>query len=240
MSTYSYGGYEQERQRRAAERAAAPKQCPHCKTPINQNLSEWDKVRYHCGSDRCRQAAYRKNRAERKRIEREETNRRIDDYAAKLPQEQRAAIVEAKSRLMQFDYDQGHNIMWRVVQVVEAQRCRHDRIQQLEQNAALWQRRAEASERQLKERIAELEAELELFNGLQATIHGIAQRQLEKQPDPPAQTTPAPEAEPEDEDRARVLATLKQAGLKPYTGQEDQDGEEADDTEGYDEEDPEE
>lgn len=234
--------YEQERQRKAAERERAPKECPHCGAAINQRLSEWDRVRYHCGADKCRKATSRANIAERKRIEREEISKQIDDYAAQLPADQRAAILQAKGLLMQADYDQGHNLMLAVIEVLKAQRCKHDRIKQLEENAAIWKRRALASEEQLNARIKELEEEIQLFNALEATIHGIAAYQLQQQPDPPAQTTPAPEAAQPDPDRARTLAVLAQAGIKPYgSKQEDEDGTEGYEGEEYDEEeDPEE
>ena len=127
------------------------------------------------------------------------------------------------------------------MKVIEAKRCKHDRIAELEANAALWQRRAQASERQLKERIAELEQELELFNSLHNSIHGIAQRQLEKQPDPQERQPSAQEPEPEDDDRARVLATLAHIGIKPIEQALAEQDSEDDDPEGYEgDEEPEE
>ncbi len=139
MSTYHYSGYEQERQRRKAEWEAAPKACPHCDAPINQQFSAYgtDKPRKHCGSDKCRKAASRAGIAERKRREREKATSRIDEYAAQLPADQHKAVVEAKHVVMQADYDQGHTIMRQVIEVIEAQRCKHDRIAQLEENAAI-------------------------------------------------------------------------------------------------------
>src|SRR6266496_4047355 len=222
---YRTNPYEQERQRKAAERAAAPKKCPHCEAPINQNLSEWDRVRYHCGSDRCRKAVSRANIAERKRQERSATRARILQYCEQqLDRDQKNAVMEMCDLVMAFDYHNGHNIALEVVKVIENKRCKHDRIAQLEQNAAIWKRKAQASEQQLKARIKELEEELELFNGLETLIHGIAARQLERQPDPPeSRPAAAPEPEREDPDRARVLATLAHIGIQPYTGQEDPD-----------------
>lgn len=229
--------YKRERERRAEERKNAPQQCPHCSTPINQHLSEWDRIRYHCGADKCRKAASRANQAERKRQERTATRARILQWCETwLDAEQRRAVMEMCDLLMSYDYQNGHKIALQVTKVIDDRRCKHDRIAQLEQNAALWQRRAQASERQLKERIAELEAELEIFTTLHNTIHGIATDQLRKQPDPQERQPSA--QEPEDEDRRAVLATLAQAGIKPYTGQEE------DDTENYEgdeyEDDPEE
>ncbi len=127
MSTYDY---EQERQRRRAEWESAPKTCPYCHSSINQRVSEYSnglprRPRKNCGSDRCRQATSRKDRAERKRIEREQTAQRIDRYAARFPKEQRAALLRAKTLLMWCDYDQGHNVMWQVIRVIETQRCKH-------------------------------------------------------------------------------------------------------------------
>jgi hypothetical protein len=215
-----YGTYsQQENRRREEERKRAPQQCPHCGTPINQNLGAWDKPRQHCGADKCRQALSRANRAERKRREREDTRARIFAYCEQhLTRDQKQTAMNMCDLLMQFSYDEGHQIAEAVIEVIEAQRCKHDRIKQLEDNAVLWQRRAQASERQLKERIAELETELELFTTLQNTIHGIAAQQLRQQPDPQEPKTLAePEAEPEDADRAHTLAVLAQAGIKPIS-----------------------
>ncbi len=122
------------------------------------------------------------------------------------------------------NYEEGHQIAEQIVQIIEAKRCKHDRIAELEQNAAIWKRKAQASERQLKERIEELEAELALFTNLEATIHGIATRQLQLQPDPEEQPiTPTSEAnnEQRDSDRVRTLAVLAEAGIQPYGGEED-------------------
>jgi hypothetical protein len=242
------GGYWQEQERRREEeRQNAPQRCPHCDTPINQQLGRWDKPRRHCGADRCRKALSRAGIAERKRQERSRARNRMLQYCNDhLNGEQRHAVMDAVDLLMAFNYDEGHEIAEKVIQVMENKRCKHDRIAQLEQNALLWQRRAQASERQLKERIAELEAELELFNGLQATIHGIAQNQQQKQPDPPTQfLVPAPEPPSQQElDHAQVLETLKKAGIQSVEeylaeqrdGEEDEDDTERGNYEEYDEE----
>jgi ribosomal protein S27AE len=227
--------YEQEQQRRAQERKNAPKTCPHCGTPMNEHLSEWERVRSHCGSDKCRKAASRANLAERKRQERNDARARVLAYCDQhLDRDQKHAVMNMCDALMQFSYDEGHQVAEAVVKVIDARRCKHEKITTLEQNALLWQRRAETSERQLKERIRELEEELALFTSLHNAIHGIVTDQLRKQPDQ-EEPTPAPvsETEPEsDTDRVRVLTTLDQAGIKPYTGgQEDED-----DTEGGEEE----
>jgi hypothetical protein len=143
-----------------------------------------------------------------------------------LDRDQKHAVMSMCDMLMQFSYDEGHQIAEQVIQVLEALRCKHDRIDQLEGNAALWKRRALKSEEQLQARIAELEEEMQLFNSLEATIHSIAQRQLARQPDPPQRpSTPEPKAEQPnlDPDRARGLATLAHIGVKPYTGSQDDD-----------------
>lgn len=245
MSTTSYySSYEHQRQRKAEERKNAPKACPHCGTPINEHLSEWDRVRYHCGADKCRKAASRHNIAERKRQERSQAHARILMYCEQqLDRDQKLAVMGMCDMLMEHSYEEGHEIAERVVQVIEAQRCKHDRIAELEQNAAIWKRRALKSEEQLQARIRELEEEMQLFNGLEATIHGIAQRQLEKQPDPPPPSGPEPE--PEDEDRAQVLATLKKAGIRPIEESlaamaAEQEEDDTEGYEGYDEEEDEE
>ncbi len=99
------------------------------------------------------------------------------------------------------------------------------------------------SEEQLNARIKELEEEIRLFNALEATIHGIAARQLQQQPDPPlamgADTQQPEVAERVDPDRARTLVVLAQAGIKPYSSQEQEEEPEESDL-GYEEGDEEE
>jgi transposase-like protein len=54
--------YEQERQLLTQLWETAPRECPHCKTAINQHKPGYysnEKPRYHCGSDACRAAAGR-------------------------------------------------------------------------------------------------------------------------------------------------------------------------------------
>ena len=97
--------------------------------------------------------------------------------------------MEMCDLLMTHSYDEGHHVAEQIVSIIEMKRCKHDRISILEQNAAIWKRKGEQSERQLNERITELEAELALFNNLEATIHGIATRQLHLQPDQEEQPT---------------------------------------------------
>lgn len=232
--------YQQERTRKVEERKLAPKKCPYCGTSINGHLSEWDRVRTSCGADKCRKAASRASIAERKRQARTDARQRILTYCqTQLDQAQRTAVMEMCDALMEYSQDEGHEIAEQVLHVIEAKRCKHDRIALLEQNAVAWQRRAQAAERQLKERIQELEEELEMFNNLSNTIHGIATKQLERQPDPEPQevqpiTTQKPEAN--DADRAQVLSVLAEAGIKPYTGGDEED----DDTEQGDEDEDEE
>ena len=240
MSSYSGYSYQEEERRRVAEREAAPKTCPHCGKPINESLGRWDKPRYHCGADKCRKAASRANIAERKRQERSQARSRVLVYCEQhLDRDQKQAVMNMCDMLMQFSYDEGHQIAEAVISVIEAQRCKHDRISQLEQNAAIWKRRALKSEEQLKDRIAELEAELYIFNMLESTIHSIAQRQLARQPDP-QERQPVNTPEPEDDDRRAVLAM---AGIKPVAQALAEGEQEDDDTESdeeYDEEDLEE
>jgi hypothetical protein len=169
-----------------------PQECPYCHTPINQDVGYWGRVRKNCGSTACRKKASRENIKERKRQEREEISQRIEQYAAQLPLDQRVALTKAMNVLMQADYDEGHLIMWRVVQIIEDRRCKHDKIQILIDNAAAAKRRADKAEehnRQLEAllqgRIMELEAELHVYQLLENTIHGIATRQLAQQPEPP-------------------------------------------------------
>jgi len=189
MTTYS-SSYDQERQRKAEERRLAPQQCPSCGTAINEHLNEWDKIRSHCGAEKCRKAASRASLAQRKEQARTDARARVLSYCeTQLDQEQRNGVMAMCDLLMAFNQEEGHQIAEQVVHVIEAKRCKHDRIEVLEQNAAIWKRKAVASEQQLNERIKELEGELELFNGLEATIHGIATRQQHLQPDPDVQPT---------------------------------------------------
>lgn len=231
MNTDYYRSYEQERTRKAEERSNAPKHCPYCGIAINEHLNEWDRIKTSCGSDKCRKAASRASLAERKRQARTDARQRVLSYCeAQLDQEQKGAVMEACDALMEYSYDEGHQIAEHIISVIEAKRCKHDRITELECNAAVWQRRAQASERQLKERIQELEAELEMFNNLSNTIHGIAMKQLERQPDPvlqELQPTMTQKPEANDADRAQVLSVLAQAGIKLYEGGDEED----DDTE---------
>jgi len=151
----------------------ASKECLYCKQAMNMEMPTYgdDKPRQHCGSDKCRKAASRANIAERKRQARTDARQRVLSYCeAQLDQEQKGAVMEMCDALMEYSYDEGHQIAEHIVAVVEAKRCKYDRIAELERNAAVWQRRAQASERQLKERIQELEAELEMFNNLSNTI----------------------------------------------------------------------
>ena len=222
-NNYSGSGiYLEEERRREEERKRAPQKCPKCEQPINQNLGRWDRVRYHCGSATCRQAASRKNRAERLKQERSEARARILEYAnLHLTDNERHYVMAMFDQLAKFNPAEGHQIAETVVSAIKRKSCKHDRISQLEQNALLWQRKAEESERQLKERIAELETELELFNALHNTIHGIAIQQQKIQPDQEERPAPEPQTDEGDPDRERVLAILAQAGIPPYTGEED-------------------
>jgi len=205
--TNSYSSYEQERTRKGEERKHAPKQCLHCGVPINEHLNEWDRVRTSCGSDKCRKAASRANLAERKRQARTDARQRVLSYCeTQLDEQQKGAVMEMCDALMEYSQDEGHEVAEQVLHVIEATRCKHDRIAVLEQNAAIWKRKAQSSEQQLKARIEELEAELALFGGLEATIHGIATRQLQQQPDPEELPSMLPSATTsEQRDSARTL-----------------------------------
>lgn len=155
-------------------------------------------------------------------------------YCQNMLERYRLNMPEIADALMSYSYDEGHQIAEQVIQVLEAKRCKHDRIEALERNAAIWKHRALTSEEQLQARIAELEEEIQLFNGLEATIHGIATRQLQLQPDPEEQTMPTSEANDEqhDPDRARTLAVLADAGIQPYEDDEEDDTEQNDEDEG--------
>src|SRR5260370_23460655 len=157
--------------------------------------------------------------------------------------------MEMCDLLMSYDYDHGHELEALVVKVMESKRCKHDRIAVLTDNASAAKRRADKAEEYNSElkvvyerRIEELQAELQVYQLLENAVHNIATRQLQQQPDPvgkPISSTPVAEQEPEDEDRRHTLETLARIGVKPYTGQSQNE----DDTEGYEgdeEDDPEE
>ncbi|GHO88139.1 hypothetical protein [Dictyobacter formicarum] len=224
MSTnYSYSSYEQDRIRQAEERKNAPPQCPHCGAAINQDLSAYgSKVRYHCGSQACRKAVSRANIAERKRQERHAARARILTYCEQqLDSESKRAVMEMTDLLMNYDQEHGHDLAQSIVQVIEAKRCKHDRIAVLIESASAAKRQAREAvfynqelEALYTHRIKELESELSMYQLLQKAIDDIAAQQLGQQREEPE----------EDEDQARVLATLAQAGLRPYIGQqEDED-----------------
>jgi hypothetical protein len=233
MTTYAnyYSSYDLKRKRRREEWERAPKECPYCRqrhktTPINQHFSEYSnaKARYHCGDTACRSAAYRQRKADRLQAAREDADARINNYATQLLPEQAAAVRTMRDVLMchvQADYQHGHEQALAIIQTIEARACKHDRIAVLLDNASAAKRRADKAEaynEELKDiyerRIAELRAELDLYQNLENAVHNIASRQLVIQPDPLMLRQPAM-PEPEDEDRTRVLATLAQAGIMP-------------------------
>jgi len=228
----NYSSYDQERTRKAEERRLAPQQCPSCGTAINEHLNEWDKIRSHCGADKCRKAASRASLAQRKEQARTDARARVLLYCEQhLDQEQRNGVMAMCDLLMASSVEEGHEIAEQVVHTIDNKRCKHDRIEVLERNAAVWKRKAVASERQLNERIKELEGELELFNGLEATIHGIATRQQDLQRDPEAQlSTSQTNNAPRDHERERTLAVHAQAGSDSYAN-EDNEPEDSDEEE---------
>jgi hypothetical protein len=220
-----YGYTEAERQRRISDWQHAAKACPHCSAPINQQKfgpSGNDEPRCHCGATACRSAAYRQRKADRLSAARQEADAHINRYIAQLPADQAAAVRAMRDVLMSYeqaDYQQGHEQALAIIKVIEAQRCKHDRISVLLDNASTAKRRADEAERYNRElqaiyqhRIAELQSELSVYQLLEGAVHNIATRQLAQQPDP--QERPA-QQEPEDEDRRAVRATLASIGVKP-------------------------
>ncbi len=156
-------------------------ECPICHTPINQNLRNWDRPKTSCGSDRCRQAISRENKRKRQAEEEAATRARVRQYCGTLQPENGDAIL----RIMA---EHGYELAGEIIDILDSVRCKHDKIMQIEEYAAAAKRRAEKAEefnRQLetvyKQRIAELEAEVLLYQSLESAIHGIVQRQLEKQ-----------------------------------------------------------
>ena len=158
-------------------------ECPICHTPINQNLRSWDRPKTSCGSDRCRQAISRENKRKRQAEEEAATRARVRQYCDTLQPENGDAIL----RIMA---EHGYELAGEIIDILDSVRCKHDKIALIEEYAAVAKRRAEKAEefnRQLeavyKQRIAELEAEVQVYQGLESAIHGIAGRQLEKQPE---------------------------------------------------------
>jgi len=158
-------------------------ECPICHTPINQNLRSWDRPRTSCGSDRCRQAISRENKRKRQAEEEAATRERVRQYCNTLQPENGDAILWIMA-------EHGYELAGEIIDILDSVCCKHDKITQIEEYAAAAKRRAEKAEefnRQLeavyKQRIVELEAEVQVYQGLENAIHGIAERQLEKQPE---------------------------------------------------------
>lgn len=170
-----------------------PTACPNpsCRAPINQNRQRWERVQTTCGRDPCRKYLSRRNLVERKRAEREAARNRVRQYCAeRLAPEQGAIMLAVMSTLMATDQGHGHEQAEQTIQVIEAVRCKHDNIAVIESYAAAAIQRADKAQeynQQLEtfyqQRIAELEAEIQVYQRIENTIHGIAQQQLEKQPD---------------------------------------------------------
>src|SRR4051794_1074310 len=109
MNTSHIYSYQAEERRRPAERANAPKQCPHCGAPINGLYG--NKIQTSCGADKCRKAVSRQNIAERKKIEREQARLKMLNYCNEhLTGEQRFKVMNMVDLLMSYSYDEGHTI----------------------------------------------------------------------------------------------------------------------------------
>jgi len=164
---------------------------PSYRAPINQNRQRWERVQTTCGRDACRKYLSRKNIAERKQAEREAARERVRQYCTdQLTPEQSSVILEVMSALMATDQEHGHEQAEQIIQVIEAVRCKHDKIGVLIENARAARERVDRAERyneQLealyKQRIQELQGEVQVYQSLESAVYGIAQRQLEKQPE---------------------------------------------------------
>ena len=157
--------------------------CPVCGTPINQNLRAWERAKTSCGSDRCRKAISRENQRKREAQEEAETRQRVRQYCETLQPENRDAILRILA-------EHGYRLAAEIIDILDSVRCKHDKIALIEEHAALANRRADKAEEhneQLEQlyrrRIQELEAELKLYQSLENAVHGIAARQLERQPE---------------------------------------------------------
>lgn len=157
--------------------------CPVCDAPINQNLREWERPKTSCGSDRCRKAISRENQRKREAQEEAQTRQRVGQYCETLQPENRDAIL----RIMA---EHGHELAAEIIDILDSVRCKHDKIALLEEHAAVANRRADKAtehneqlEQLYKRRIQELEAEAQLYQSLENALHGIASRQLERQPE---------------------------------------------------------
>ncbi len=166
-----------------------PTECPNrsCRAPINQNRRQWDRVQTTCGRDACRKYLSRKNLAERKQAEREAARNRVRHYCAeRLAPEQGASILAVMNTLMATDQEHGHEQAEQIIQVIETVRCQHDKIGVLIENTRAARERADRAERyneQLealyKQRIQELQGEVQVYQSLESAVYGIAQRQPE-------------------------------------------------------------
>jgi hypothetical protein len=116
---------------------------------------------------------------------------RVRQYCTdQLTPEQSSVILEVMSALMATDQEHGHEQAEQIIQVIEAVRCKHDKIGVLIENARAARERVDRAERyneQLevlyKQRIQELQGEVQVYQSLESAVYGIAQRQLEKQPE---------------------------------------------------------
>jgi len=137
--------------------------CPVCGTPINQNLSRWERPKTSCGSDRCRKAISRENQRKRQEQEEAATRQRVRQYCEALQAENRDTIMCIMA-------EHGHELAAEIIDILDSVRCKHDKIRTLEENAVAARRRADKAEeynRQLevlyKQRIQELEEEIRIY-----------------------------------------------------------------------------
>ena len=170
-----------------------PTECPNptCRAPINQNRRQWDRVQTTCGRDACRKYVSRRNIAERKQVERDAARDRVRQYCTEQLSPEQGTVILATTRvLMATDQEHGHEQAEQIIQVIEAVRCKHDKIGILIENTRAAKERADKAERYsqdlerlYRQRIQELEGEVQVYQLLESAIHGIAARQLEKQPE---------------------------------------------------------
>jgi hypothetical protein len=192
----TYRDYRAEQQAQvAAAKAAAPQNCPYCGTPINRN--SWNTTtQKHCGAPACRQKEYRHNLRNKVETARAATQARVSTYQARLKPEQWTVLQQTCNVLMA---DDAHKQVEDLLNLLDDQRCKHQKISTLTSYAELLLRRAQRAEEQAKkqaaldrQRIEELEQEILLYQHIERHIHGLGEQQLAIQPDQEPGHSPEP------------------------------------------------
>ncbi len=186
-------------------------ECPVCHTPINQQLSRWDRPISSCGNEECLQELRRISQNERQARSREKQKKRRDEEASALDQRIHAYSETLQSQhrafLLLIKKDYGLNLAASIIEMIEAerreadaQRCKHDNIATILDAYSRCQHRSEGTERhntQLRARVQELEEDVQVYQRFENKVIGrVAQEELRKQPDPLVTSSPSSRSAP--------------------------------------------